>query len=124
MTRRRPARRSADQEPKDPSVEPVAGFLYLREIGPQGQPLRSPIRRVVRQGTHDHGQGSVWTIEVERPAVAEDGRPYTAKALGCIMYDRHRREWADALIVLNEALKRGEPIHAVEGKTPPLGPVP
>jgi len=76
---------------------------------------RTKIRRVVRQGTPEHGQDLVWCVEYEL------GRE---RILTWIMYDQHRREWADARLVQDEALARGEPIYAAPSKVPPLGPIP
>ena len=82
---------------------------------------RQKITRVIRQGSQEHGQELLWTIEYQYEAIDSTDRKVTLKLMWWIMYDRHRSEWADARLVQDEAAKRGQPIYATPGKEPPLG---
>ena len=115
-----PARRKKDQKPKAPDIEPQAGFYFTVMRGRPGERVQVPIRRVIRQGTHDHGQGMVWTVEYDR--LIEDKA--IERTLTWIMYDHYHREWALAELVQQDAANRGKPIHAVTGRVPPLGAIP
>ena len=122
-----PALRSKADPPKPDHIEPKQGMEFtLQRYRKDGAEVvdRAKIRRVIRQGTADHGQDLLWTIEYEVPGIDENDRPATIRIMTWIMYDTFRREWADARLVQDEASARGTPIHATPGKTPPLGPVP
>lgn len=125
----RPAPKRRDPTEQHPDwVEPKVGtpFTLQRWKDAQGRPQSETqtINRVVRQGTHEHGQGQVWTVEYWVTMEDTAGETHVEKFIWWVMYDEHRREWADARLVQDEALARGEPIYAAPSKIPPLGPVP
>ena len=120
-----PARRDPNEVHPD-RIEPKAGMDFVLQRYEKDRQMvveRQKIVRVIRQGTPEHGQELLWTIEYQVEAIDSCDQRVMLKIPTWIMYDRYRSEWADARLVQDEALKRGQPIYATPGKEPPLGPV-
>jgi hypothetical protein len=119
-----PVIRTKHDPPRPDHIEPKVGMEFVLQrytVKNRVVVERQKIKRVIRQGSQDHGQDQVWTIEYEVAGIDEYDRPATVKIMWWIMYDHYHSEWADARLVQDEAAKRGKPIHAQPGKVPPVG---
>lgn len=123
----RPAPKRRDPNERHPDwVEPKPGIEFVLQRYQKGRREvveRTKVRRVVRQGTPEHGQHMVWTVEYEVEGIDDWDRVATLRVITWVMYDSRRREWADARLVQDEALARGAPIYATPSKEPPFGRV-
>lgn len=120
--------RTKNDPPKPDWFEPKVGMTFVLQRFRSNKGVlteeRQKIQRVIRQGDPNHGQEAVWTIEYQIELEDSTGWKWVEKIIWWVMYDRHHREWADARLVQDEALARGEPIYAQPGREPPLGRIP